>query len=69
MGEIVKKVRASRIIAIAKDSLSLEMLPVMANLFLNVRQLCIKFILFLSLRIFKAFVPVLRHFKGLPSYD
>ena len=69
VGKIMEKVRASRIITIAEDSLSIEVLPVMANLFLYVRQLRIKFILLLPLRILKAFVPTLRHFKGLPSHD
>ena len=69
MGEIVEKVRASRIITIAKDRFPFEVLPVMGNLFLYVRQLRIKFILLLPLRIFKASIPTLRHFKGLPSYD
>ena len=53
----MKEIADSRVIAVAKDCLSFEMLPVMPQLILNVRKLGVELIFLRALSLVKVIVP------------
>ena len=57
VGEIMKEIADSRVITVAKDCLSFEMLLVMPQLILNVRKLGVELIFLRALSLVKVIVP------------
>ena len=53
----MKEIADSRVITVAKDCLSFEMLPVMPQLILNVRKLGVELIFLRALSLVKVIVP------------